>query len=109
MNPSPNTRRYELLCNALEKLITDPRTSKRVRLTAITRLDDLLRRAERAEAAEQRRAERERQQAAKREEQLLQEHDGEGEQTTSTDDAIERMQGYISAIGHRKNELQKSM
>jgi len=59
MTPSPGTARYELLCSFLEDVLRDPKTSKRLKMSAAQRLDGLLQRAERKEASEARRAERE--------------------------------------------------
>lgn len=72
MTPRPDTQRYELLCNFLEDVLTHPKTSKRLKMSAAQRLDDLLARTARREDAEARRMEREALAARKREDMALQ-------------------------------------
>lgn len=106
MTPSPQTARYELLCTELEKLITDPRTSKRLRLTAITRLDDLLKRAERKEAAEGRRQEREARKTSQAAEEALQEQ-RTTEKTRAARDADAQMAKMNEHL-HKLSQQKKS-
>lgn len=54
MTPSPNTPRFEKLANFLEQVMTDSKASRRVRLSAAMRLDDLLKRQQAADAAKAR-------------------------------------------------------
>lgn len=108
MTPTPQTARYELLCTALEKMIVDPRTSKRVRLTAITRLDDLLKRAERKEEREARRQEREAQRAAKEQEQASLQQQAEQLETVDAEaERLHRAKELLSKVTQRGIELQK--
>jgi hypothetical protein len=72
MIPTPGTTRYEKLASFLEEVMTNPRASRRVRLSAAQRLDDLMRRQERKEVSEARRAERDAVAARKREREALQ-------------------------------------
>ncbi len=65
MTPKHGTTRYEKLADFLERVMEDTRASRRVRLSAAQRLDDLLARQERREDAEARREERKAQRAAK--------------------------------------------
>jgi hypothetical protein len=109
MTPTPQTARYELLCTALEKMIVDPRTSKRVRLTAITRLDDLLKRAERKEEREARRQEREALRAAQREEQVSQQTVTTAPDATEEIERANRMREHLVSISKRTKKLQNSL
>lgn len=72
MTPKPATKRFEKLADFLTDMMENPKASKRVRLSAAMRLDDLLRRQERREDAEARRQDRERVRAAKDQEEALQ-------------------------------------
>jgi hypothetical protein len=69
MTPSPGTTRFEELASFLEEVMTDPKASRRVRLSAAQRLDGLLQRQERRETSQARHADREAVAARKREEQ----------------------------------------
>jgi len=104
MTPEPGTTRYETLCSFLESVMIDPRASRRVRLSAAQRLDDLLKRRERAEAAEVRRVEREALRAAKREEQALQQTGATVPDTSSADERLRQMQNHLENITKRGKE-----
>ena len=106
MTPTPNTARYEKLASFLMELMENPKASKRVRLSAALRLDDLLARQERREAAEGRRQERTRLEAAKAQEKASQR---ETPPTAEIPQAgAERDRVAEQALDHLQKILQKS-
>lgn len=97
MTPRPGTARYERLANFLEDVMRDPKASRRIRLSAALRLDNLLQRAERREASEARRAEREAVRAAKAQEMASGAKDVPAP-NTDEDATMSKVQEFIESI-----------
>lgn len=104
MTPSPNTDRFEKLANFLEQVMTDPKASRRVRLSAAQRLSDLMLRKEKAEAREARRVEREALRAAKAQEEALQRAEAVVADTPEDNSQLKRAQAILSNISRKTKE-----
>ena len=90
----------------MTETMENPRASKRVRLTAAIRLDDLLRRQERREDAEVRRAERVAAQAAReRAEALEREQQATPEDMTAREVEQQREAAHRRGVEHLKKVL----
>jgi len=102
MTPRAGSGRYEKLAAFLEDVMENPKASKRVRLSAAIRLDDLLRRQERREDAKARRQDRARVEAAKAQHEAL-EREQQATPDMGRDPAAERALQNLGKI------LQKSL
>jgi hypothetical protein len=102
----PSVTTYPKLIAFFEEIIANPRASIRVRLTAATRLDAILTRIERREAAEARRAERDAVQAARARERAIEHEQPAAGEMAARD--IEREQAAERARQNLGKILQKS-
>lgn len=99
------------MCSFLESVLRDPKTSKRLKMSAAARLDDLLRRQERKEAAKARRDEGMRLTASRRQEQALltTQASADSQATQVMDAQLQAMQDHMKVISQRQNKLQNSL
>ena len=105
MTPQPETTRYEKLATFLESVMEDPKASRRVRLTAAQRLDDLVARQDRSEAAESRRKEREALRAAQTQQQASNREQPTPEGIAAREVGRERQFAFEQANLHLKSLL----
>lgn len=109
MTARPNTERFEKLASFLERVMEDTGTSRRVRMSAAQRLDDLLARQERRDDAETRREERKAQSAEKAQQQAVdRETQPPSEEVAARDAERERELAIRKANEHLEKILGKS-